>query len=596
MNRAAARIGALLGILLALLVVVSSTALANAKPPDDPVPAELKDKQWGIDKKTGEYCDTTDPDPKKRRTCRNAKDCEIKGQVCDGKGGDIKDELKAIRNMRDEAPDFFRKKGGWDWAEKCVRDGDGTAAECYSKAMDKFGFKFKFKKRSVVDFVVDKVSDAAADALEEAAAKLGQSVVWLLQEFAIEFNDDSTISLNKTGLGLILGVTTAMSALVATFLLLVQFAKLAVSQRGGPLVTAITGLAKWGVILGVYLFATQVALNWSDAFSTALVNETFAGGGEGEEDATKIMQQRLGEMFSGLIGGGGSALIAKSGVGTVSAVGFVIVISILCILAVGALWVEILIRQAGIIILVSVMPIALAGQVADSTREWWPKARDALIALILMKPAIVICFSIGFGVINQGEGVRNVLVGLLIFIIAGLSWPTLARFITFTGSGGGSGTGSGMLSSVGSSVSSMFGGNQSALGGPGMAGGGSAYTKALESDNDRSAGGSGSGRGFWSKATTGKGAGSTGSKLNASVGTGLQLAAVGKDTLESATANVAAYAGLGQGSPGGRHGVTLSPSGEGDAAPAAPEASPPRPTPSSPPDSPPPAPAPRKES
>ncbi|ADI07949.1 hypothetical protein SBI_04829 [Streptomyces bingchenggensis BCW-1] len=462
--------------------------------------------------------------------------------------------------------------------------------------MDKFGFKFKFKKRSVVDFVVDKVSDAAADALEEAAAKLGQSVVWLLQEFAIEFNDDSTISLNKTGLGLILGVTTAMSALVATFLLLVQFAKLAVSQRGGPLVTAITGLAKWGVILGVYLFATQVALNWSDAFSTALVNETFAGGGEGEEDATKIMQQRLGEMFSGLIGGGGSALIAKSGVGTVSAVGFVIVISILCILAVGALWVEILIRQAGIIILVSVMPIALAGQVADSTREWWPKARDALIALILMKPAIVICFSIGFGVINQGEGVRNVLVGLLIFIIAGLSWPTLARFITFTGSGGGSGTGSGMLSSVGSSVSSMFGGNQSALGGPGMAGGGSAYTKALESDNDRSAGGSGSGRGFWSKATTGKGAGSTGSKLNASVGTGLQLAAVGKDTLESATANVAAYAGLGQGSPGGRHGVTLSPSGEGDAAPAAPEASPPRPTPSSPPDSPPPAPAPRKES
>ncbi|TVL90657.1 hypothetical protein CD790_21340 [Streptomyces sp. SAJ15] len=553
-----------MGIVLILLSSASPIALAGAKPPDDPVPTELRDKDWGIDEKTGEYCDKTDPDPKKRNSCRPAKPCEVKRKVCTGSAVDVNAELANLEKQRRTNPAIRDNDKVYEKAKKCIKDEKLTAAACILKS----SLFPKFKRISIFEFAAKEISEAAADAFQEAARKLGESVVWLLQEFATAFNDISTISLNKTGLSLILGVTTGVSVIIAAFLLLVQFAKLAVSQSGGPLVTALTGLAKWGVILGVYLLATQVALNWADTFSTALINESFSGGGHGEKDAQKVLQQRLGEMFSGLIGGAGTGSLVTGGGMAVGAIGFVIVISILCIIAIGALWVEMLIRQAAIMILVAVMPIVLAGQMADSTREWWPKARNALITLILMKPVIVICFSVGFGAMSSGEGVQNVLVGLLIFIIAGFSWPALAQFMTFTSSGGGSSAASGLLGSAGSSISSAFGGNRAALGGAGMAGGGTAYTKALEAENDRGAGGSGSmsaagnsggvGRGFWSKAMTGKKAGSFGSKVKGSVGTGMQLAALGQNTLESTATNTAANAGLGPGAPGGRHVVVPS--------------------------------------
>ncbi|MFD8385191.1 hypothetical protein ACFV2X_42865 [Streptomyces sp. NPDC059679] len=582
MNRVLARLGTLLAVLLIFLASSTPAALAAAKPPN-PIPVELTGKKVGIDKKTGEYCDRYDPDKKKRSRCRAAKECEVPGQTCNGKGADYKREVEALER--------WRAKAKVDYTPARFRELDIDITKCVTKKKNSFNQCLSlailahphFKRIGPIDWLTGKISKAASDALEESASQLGKSVIWLLQEFAFEFNEVSTISLDKTGIGRVMGITTALSALIATFLLLIQFAKLAVSQRGGPLVTAVTGLAKWGVILGVYVLATQVALTWSDTFSTAVINQSF--GGDGSDDAAKALQERLGNMFAGLVGGSaGTSLITGSGV-VAGSIGFVIVISILCILAVGALWVEMLVRQAGIMILVVTMPIALAGQMSDATQEWWPKARNALITLILMKPVIVLAFAIGFGAMSQGEGVRNIIVGLIIFIIAGFSWPALARFMTFTSSGDGGSAGSGMVSSLGSSVSSMFGGNQPSLGGPGMAGGGTSYSKALEGENARSANGAGSGGKFWTLRSGQTKHDTFGSQLKNTVGMGLQLAAVGKDTLESSAVNTAANAGLGPGTQGGRHAVVPQRDSGGGSAPSAPPPAPP-----SSPQAPPPAP------
>lgn len=569
MTRTLARIGTLLGAVLILLTVASPLALAGAKPPD-PYPPELSHgERVGINEKTGEYCDQDSASERIRRICRAPQDCEdfpAGETVCIGEGSSDPDdahqyelnELKRWQKKADHnAPNYDKLN---KYITKCVKEKKDTFQGCKEKG----AYEYPPPTKGPLDWIAGKISEMAANALEEAAMALGHSVVWVLKKFASAFNDVSTIKLGKTGIGPVMGITTGVSVLIATFLLLVQFGKLAVSQQGGPLVTAITGLAKWAAILSVYVFATQVALNWSDTFSTAMINYTFDGGGSGGKDATKAMQEQLGTLFAGLVGGGGataagSALITGSGIGA-SAVGFVIVISILCILAIGALWVEMLIRQAGIMILICVMPIVLAGQMADATREWWPKARNALISLILMKPVIVICFSVGFSAMASAEGVRNVIVGLIIFIVASFSWPAIAKFMTFTSNGDGNSAASGMMSSIGSSVSSMFGGNQAALSGAGTVGGGGGYTKALEADNGNSGGGGsggsagsgGAGRSFWSK-------------VGGTVGMGMQVAAVGKDVLESGFANTAANAGLDHGSQGGRH--VISPRRGGDSAP-----------------------------
>lgn len=430
-----------------------------------------------------------------------------------------------------------------EFLTKCVTEDHKPFVQCKDEA----AYKYPPPATTPLEWVAGKVSEMASDAMKEAARYIGESVVWLLEKFANAFNSWSTVDLTDTGISDMLGISLTLSVVLAVFLLIVQFGKVAVSQDGGPFATAATGLVKFGAILAVYITATQVALNWSDEVSVWIINASFEGGGSGKAEAAEAMQTQLGQLFSGLTVSGGAAagtgaLITGGGV-LANAVGVIIVVGILTIIAVAGLWIEMMLRQAAIMILVTTMPIVLAGQMADSTRDWWPKARNALVATILAKPAIVLCFGIGFSAATDANGIRNVLVGFVVFVLAGAAWPVLARFFVFTTNGEGNSAASGIASSVGSSFSSMFGGYQAAPGGAGVVGGGAGYTRALEEDNANvasSGSNSAAGTGFWSK-------------VAGSVGLGLQVAAVGKDTFESAAQNTAANAGLGPAASGGRH-------------------------------------------
>ncbi|MFE3502967.1 hypothetical protein [Kitasatospora sp. NPDC059160] len=427
-----------------------------------------------------------------------------------------------------------------------------------------------------VAWVEGKISKLASDALKEAAGAIGEGVVWLLQQFADSFNDASTIDLSKVGIGNITGILTALSAVIAVFLAIVQFGKVAVSQQGAPLATVLKGLGKYAVVLGVYAGAAQVVLSWIDQVSAWVINLSFKGGGDGQADAAAAMKQQLGTLFSGLVGTGGAgaaggALITGGGVLS-QAVGVVIVLGILSILVIGALWIEMFVRQAGIMILMAAMPIALAGQLSDETQEWWPKARRAFTAIALSKLAIVVCFAVGFNSMGDSQGVKNVIVGLIVFFLAVFAWPVLARFLTMVEAGGGNSVAAGMVSSIGSSVGAMFGGyagGSLAVAGAGSVGGGSGYTKALEQETSPAAPDGASGE----AAPTGSGAGkrflkgdpnrSFKSKLGGAVGMGLQLAAAGTATLEGAAANTSANAGLG--APGSGHATVIPPRTGGSA-------------------------------
>lgn len=508
--------------------------------------------------------------------CRYAEAGELPGtsDICEGADGrgshqaDCSDadrmafEKRALAKWRKSAD---RQAKNYDKLNKyitdCVDKGR-TFKDCAHEGSE----KYLAPAKTPVGWVKGKISEMASNALQEAANYIGKSVVWLLGEFAKVFASSSTIDLGTTGIGPVTGIMTSLSAVIAVFLLLLQFGKVSLSQRGEPAATAVAGLAKWAVISSVYIVATQTALGWADAVSDWIINFSFSGGGSGK-NATEAMQHQLGTLFGGLITGGGGAataggaLITGDGVAA-AAVGVIIVVGIVCILAIGALWVEILLRQAGIMILVSTMPVVLAGQMSDATAEWWPKARNALVALILMKPMITVCFAIGFFAMSQGSGVQNMIVGLVIFLLACFAWPTLAKFMTFSTVGGGSSIASGLISSIGSSAGSASGGYRPEMGGAGAVGGGSGYTRALEQDTAQTtASGSNAGSGDGPSAGgSAKGAARFGGKVASTVGLGLQVMAAGKDTLESGMANTAAHAGLDHGGGGGRH-VVIPPRG-----------------------------------
>ncbi|WP_406475693.1 hypothetical protein [Streptomyces sp. NBC_01615] len=496
-----------------------------------------------------------------------------------------KGAIKAVQNGTITQDEYNKV---YTFLKKCVEDG-GVWVDCQQKAVDKWG---AIDTDTPAEWIGKKLSELARDALEEAAQYIGNAVVWLLEEFADVFNKASVIDLNATGISEPMGIAMALSVVLAVFLLLLQFGRVSISHQGGPAATAISGLAKWAVISSVYWTVTTTALQLSDEISTWIINYSFDGGGSGKDAAAAAMKAQFGKMFGGLIFGGGGAstvggaLITGQGLAA-SAVAVVIVIGIVCILAIGALWIEVLLRQAGIMILVATMPIVLAGQMSEATKDWWPKARDALLALILMKPLIVFCFSIGFFAISQGEGVQNMIVGLVIFLMACFCWPVLAKFMTFSTLGAGAAMAGGLMSSLGSSASSMSGGYRPELGGAGAVGGGPGYTRALERDtaqtaasgsNAQTGGGSGGG-GFWSneslKARMKGPGGRLGTRVSGPLGLGLQVMAAGKDTLESGMGNTAAHAGLDSASPGGRH-VVIAPRGPDTASlpPAGPERAP----------------------
>ncbi|MCG0066006.1 hypothetical protein L0F81_22360 [Streptomyces tricolor] len=442
---------------------------------------------------------------------------------------------------------------------KCVVDDKGMFSDCQTLAVNKYGDL----DAGLTKWVGRKISELARDALEEAAQYIGNAVVWLLRQFADLFTKTSVINLDATGISEPLGIATALSAVLAVFLLLLQFGKVAVSHQGGPAATALSGLAKWAVISSAYWTVTTTALQLSDSLSNWIIKYSFDGGSKGTP--SDAMKAQFGKMFSGLIFGGGGAstaggaLITGDGVAA-SAVGVVIVIGIVCILAIGALWIEMILRQAGIMILVSTMPIVLVGQMSDATKDWWPKARDALLALILMKPMITFCFAIGFFAIEQGQGVQNMIVGLVIFLMACFCWPAIAKFMTFSSVGAGAAMAGGLISSLGNSATAMNG--------PGTVGG-AAYTRALEQDNAQTmtstmrqssttstpatgttGATSGKPKGFGGRlAARVRGPLGLGLQVMAAgggrpLGLGLQVMAAGKDVLDSGMTNTAAHAGL----------------------------------------------------
>ncbi|MGW2562264.1 hypothetical protein ACWCXB_24005 [Streptomyces sp. NPDC001514] len=433
-------------------------------------PDEWSGVQAGVDS-AGNYCQLY-----RAQDCVPLRSADL--SQADGSDRELQAlETRRLEEWRDKANRSAKDFDKLDaFLTTCVKGGD-TFQECLARGARTYPAAAGGSQA----WVAGKISDAASDALQETAGYIANAVIWLLEEFADVFGVASSIDLDGRGVGDLAAIGTALSAVVAVFLLLLQFGKVALSQRGGPAATAFGGLAKWAVISSVYLLAVQTALTWTDAVSNWIVNYTFGEGGTDGQDAADAMRTQLGRMFSGLIAGragtgGKDALVVGDRVDA-PATGVIIVLGIVCILAIGALWVELLLRQAGILILVALMPLILVGQMSDGTRSWWPRARDMLITLILLKPVVMICFSIGFFALSPGNGAQNLIVGLVVFLMACASWPVLAKFVTPARITAGLKL-DGLLGSRGSTTAA----HPAHLTGAGAVGGGAAYTRALETE------------------------------------------------------------------------------------------------------------------
>jgi hypothetical protein len=101
--------------------------------------------------------------------------------------------------------------------------------------------------------------------------------------------------------------------------------------------------------------------------------------------------------------------------------------------ALGALvlWLELLIREAAVYVIVLMMPLAFAAFVWPARRVWATRAVELLVALILSKFAIVAVLSLGGSALAQSPftGVTSVLVGLVLVTLGAFAPWAMLRLI-----------------------------------------------------------------------------------------------------------------------------------------------------------------------
>ncbi len=107
-----------------------------------------------------------------------------------------------------------------------------------------------------------------------------------------------------------------------------------------------------------------------------------------------------------------------------------------------------LFRQAALVVLAGVLPLAAAGTLAPATRAWFSRTTGWMLALIFYKPAAAAVYATCFALIGSGNDPRTTLMGFAMLLLSLLALPALMKFFTWTTGTVEAPVGGGFLSTV----------------------------------------------------------------------------------------------------------------------------------------------------
>jgi hypothetical protein len=110
---------------------------------------------------------------------------------------------------------------------------------------------------------------------------------------------------------------------------------------------------------------------------------------------------------------------------------FAVMAGALVVAAGGALWIEMLIREVAVYVVVAMLPLVFAAMVWPARRVWAVRAVEVLVALILAKVAIVVVLALGASALAHGgvTGISKLLGGLALILLGAFSPWVLLRLI-----------------------------------------------------------------------------------------------------------------------------------------------------------------------
>ncbi|MFI0351014.1 hypothetical protein [Actinomadura sp. 9N407] len=210
---------------------------------------------------------------------------------------------------------------------------------------------------------------------------------------------------------------------VAMMALLIVAGKMALTRKASPLVDAGGGLVVLVTVTVIGVLVPDHLLQWVDAWSDWALKAASEG------NFAKRMSQIV-TIPSGTPAG-------------------VVVIMSLAALFIGIIQaILLLFRQAALIILAGVLPLAAAGMITTATRPWFKKVTGWGLALIFYKAAASAVYATAFLLIGDGKNLQAVLMGFAMMVISLIAFPVLLKFFSWTTGGTESSSGGGILTAV----------------------------------------------------------------------------------------------------------------------------------------------------
>jgi hypothetical protein len=261
-------------------------------------------------------------------------------------------------------------------------------------------------------------SSVAGDVLSGIAQAVSNGLIWVVKNTATwwiqipSVDPGSQPAVAKLQQWL-LPVTVAVAVGAVT----AAGARMALLRKANPLLDVTGGLLALAAATALGAVIPALLLKAGDAWSTWVLQESTGG----------QFTQRL---TTALTLGGNAAPAVVLIFGIIATV-FSIVQAVLM-----------LFRQAALIILAGVVPLAAAGSIAPLTRPWIRKVTSWMLALIFYKPAAAAVYATAFTLIGSGGSLQTVLMGFVMLLLSVLALPALMKFFTWTtgavaGSGGG---------------------------------------------------------------------------------------------------------------------------------------------------------------
>ncbi|RZT85578.1 hypothetical protein EV383_2451 [Pseudonocardia sediminis] len=277
------------------------------------------------------------------------------------------------------------------------------------------------------DCGVDLGCRAAASAFDSIITDVARGAAELVVSSATWWTETDSINPNDPAVAAAQGATRELILVILVGSVLVQSIRLILSRKSEPLIMVATGLIRYAAVSALGLVVLQGALRAGDAIAGQLLNGA-------SNDFALLMRDILTDA---------------------DATFPVLLMSLVAAVLSLVQWVLMAMRQAGLLVLAAMVPLAASGSLTRSTRGWLDKLVVWLIAMVAYKPAAAFIYYIGFSYLSSPSaadagGLATMITGLMVLLLAVIAMPALLKFFAWSGTQvGGGGSGSGFLGAAG---------------------------------------------------------------------------------------------------------------------------------------------------